>query len=108
MLGVKARCNLWALVVEAQPLLDAAESGALGQVRQQYQVQRERSSKDRVPAQEVDLHLHRVAEPAEDVDVVPALFVVAARRVVVERALGRTLLVPDLEVAEFLKLKFFF
>ncbi len=47
-------------------------------------VERERRGKDGVAAEEVDLELHRVAEPTEDVDVVPTLFVVAARWVVVD------------------------
>ena len=37
-----------------------------------------------VAAQEIDLDLHGVAEPSEDVDVVPTLFVISARRVVVD------------------------
>ena len=43
-----------------------------------------RRRQDRVAAEEVELDLHRVAEPTDDVDVVPAFLVVAARRVVVD------------------------
>ena len=39
---------------------------------------------NRIPAEEVDLDLHRIAEPSEDVDVVPALLGVAARRIVID------------------------
>src|SRR5207237_10128840 len=38
----------------------------------------------RVAAQEVELDLQRLAEPPDDVDVVPALLRVAARRVVLD------------------------
>ena len=48
------------------------------------QIEDDRRRQDRVATQEVDLDLHRVAEPAEDVDVVPAFLVVAARWVVVD------------------------
>ena len=47
-------------------------------------VERQRSGEDRVTAQEIDLDLHGVTEPAEDIDVVPTLFVVTAGRVVVD------------------------
>ena len=81
--GVQAgRCHR-CLVVEAQPLLDAAHTRPLREVGEQHEVERERGGEDRVAAQEVDLQLHRVTEPAEDVDVVPTLFVITARRVVV-------------------------
>src|SRR3954451_14802854 len=79
VLGIETRCNLRRLEVEAQPLLDAAEAGALREVAEQHEVERERRREDRVAAQEVDLHLHRIVEPSDDVDVVPALFVVTAR-----------------------------
>ena len=58
--------------------------GALREVHEQREVEDDRRREDRVAAEEVDLDLHRVAEPPEDVDVVPALLVVAARRVVVD------------------------
>jgi hypothetical protein len=57
---------------------------ALREVEQEGEVEHDRRREDRVAAEEVDLHLHRVAEPAEQIDVVPALLLVAARRVVVD------------------------
>jgi hypothetical protein len=36
------------LVVEAQPFLDAAESGALGEIAEQHEVERERSGENAV------------------------------------------------------------
>ena len=56
----------------------------MGEVREQREVEHDRRGENRIAAEEVDLDLHRVAHPPDDVDVVPALFVVAARRVVVD------------------------
>ena len=64
--------------------LDAALPVALGHVEQAHEVDDERRREDRVLAEEVDLHLHRHAGEADDVDVVPGLFRVAARLVVVD------------------------
>ena len=41
-------------------------------------------SENGVAAEEVHLDLHRIAQPAKDVDVVPGFLVVAARRVIVD------------------------
>ncbi len=64
--------------------MDLRDRRALGKIEEQHQVERDGRGKDRVAAEEVDLDLHRIAEPAENVDVVPAFLVVAARRVVVD------------------------
>src|SRR2546428_612305 len=84
VLGVQPRRGLRALKVEGQPFLNAREPGASGQVEEQRQIEHDRRGEDPVPAQEVDFDLHRIAEPSEDVDVVPAFFVVAPRRVVID------------------------
>src|SRR5580704_3382942 len=84
VLGIKARSCHRRLEVEAQPLLNALHSRALCKVQEKNQIQNDRSREDRVAAQEVHFDLHRIPEPAEDVDVVPAFFVVTARRVVVD------------------------
>ena len=79
VLGRQGRVGrLRALEVEAEPLLHALLAGAGGEVEEQGEVEHERRREDRVAAQEVDLDLHRVAHPPEDVDVVPPLLVVAA------------------------------
>ena len=57
---------------------------ALGDVEQAHEVDDERRRERRVLAEEVDLDLHRDAGKADDVDVVPGLFRVAARLVVVD------------------------
>ncbi len=84
VLGIEPGRGHRRLEVEAEPLLDAAHAGALRQIEEQHEVEHERGGEDGVATQEVDLDLHRVAEPAEDVDVVPALLGIAARGVVVD------------------------
>src|SRR5205085_1548218 len=72
------------LEVEGEPLLNALHADALSEVEEEREVEDDGRGEDGVAAEEVNLDLHRVAEPAEDVYVVPALLVVAARRVVVD------------------------
>jgi hypothetical protein len=84
VLGVESAQVVRALEEEGQPLLDAVHAAALGQVHQQDQVQDDGGGQDAVAAEEIDLDLHGVAHPAEDVDVVPPFLVVAAGRVVVD------------------------
>src|ERR1700686_3108604 len=83
VLWVEFRGGHRRLEVETQPLLDATHPGALREIEEQNQVENNRCRKNRIAAEEVHLDLHRIAEPPEDVDVVPTLFVVAAGRVVV-------------------------
>ena len=82
--GIEGRRVLRALEVEGEPLLYADHARTLGQVHEEDQVEHQRRGEDRVGAEEVDLELHRVAQPAEQVDVVPALLGVASGRVVVD------------------------
>src|SRR5215207_3068627 len=84
LFGIELRQRHRALEVEREPLLYTAHAHSLGQVQEQREVQDYRGGEDRVAGQEVYLDLHRVAEPAEDVYVVPTLFGVAPRRVVVD------------------------
>src|SRR4051812_37229522 len=77
VLGIEAGCHLRALEVEREPLLDPGQSGALREIEEQGQVEHQRSSQDRISAEKIDLDLHRVPEPPEDINVVPAFFVVA-------------------------------
>ena len=73
-----------ALEEEAQEALDAVASGTSCEVAQENEVEAQRCCKDRVAAEEVDLDLHGVAHPAEDVDVIPTFLVVVARGIVVD------------------------
>src|SRR6266851_1160473 len=87
VLRVDAGGAVGSLEVEAEPLLNAEAAQAWGtgrEVHEEDEVEGERRGEDGVAAEEVYLELHRVAEPAEDVDVVPSLFVVAAGWVVVD------------------------
>ena len=84
VLRVHSGSVLRALEVEGEPFLDALHAGALGEVEEKSEIKNERRGENRIAAEKVDLYLHRVAEPPEDVDVVPALLVVAAGRVVVD------------------------
>src|SRR4029453_1536678 len=49
-----------ALEVERQPLLDAGHTRALRQVQKEHRVEDDRRRQDAVPAQEIDLELHRI------------------------------------------------
>ena len=73
-----------ALEEEAEEALDTVASGASSEVAQENEVKAQGSSEDRVAAEEVDLDLHGIAHPAEDVDVVPTFLVVVARGIVVD------------------------
>src|ERR1700730_9400603 len=65
-------CSLWAFEVEAEPLLDPALAGAPSQIHQQGEVEHNRRGQDAVTTEEVNLELHRIAQPSEEVDVIPA------------------------------------
>src|ERR687893_2180610 len=84
VLGVELGQHHRAIEVEREPLLDAPHPRAPREVQKERQVEDQGGREDGVAAQEVYLDLHRVAEPAEDVYVVPALLGVAAGRVVVD------------------------
>src|SRR5262249_54306687 len=74
------------LEVEAEPLLDSQSLqllAALGQVQEKHQVEHDGRCQNGITTEEIDLDLHGVAQTAKDVDVVPALFVIATRRVIV-------------------------
>src|SRR6185437_5780442 len=86
VLRVESRHRHRRLEVETQPLLNSDTPQlrrTLCQIEEQDQVEHDRRCQNRVTAEEIDFNLHGVAEPAEDVDVVPTLFVITARRVVV-------------------------
>ena len=68
-----------ALEEEAEETLDAMTAGAGSEVAQKHEVEAKGCCEDRVAAEEVDLDLHGIAHPTEDVDVVPSLLAVVAR-----------------------------
>ena len=84
VLRIVRASGLGSLEVEAQPFLNTGLTGARCEVHEQREVEDDWRREDRVASQQVDLDLHWVAEPSEDVDVVPTLFFVATRWVVVD------------------------
>src|SRR5690606_25421051 len=76
VLRIQPRCDLRRLEVERQPFLHAAHARSLRQIEEEGEIEDQWGGQDRVAAEEVDLDLHRVATPPEDVDVVPPLLVV--------------------------------
>src|SRR5690242_10264416 len=96
MLGIEPGRGHWTLEVEAQPFLDAESlqfRSALRQVEEQHKVEHDGCGQNRVAAQEIDLYLHRIPKPAEDVDIIPTFFVITARRVIVNANLVREIAV---------------
>src|SRR5438046_2426161 len=81
---IQTRRRHWRFEIKRQPFLHALHTCALREVEEESQIQNDRSSQNRVAAKEIDLDLHGIAEPAKDVDVVPAFLVVAPRRIVVD------------------------
>src|SRR6266550_4247311 len=61
-----------ALEIERQPFLDAVHAGSLRQIHEERHVENDRCGKNAVATQKVDLELHRVTQPAHEIDVVPA------------------------------------
>src|SRR6185437_12996783 len=96
VLGIDALGRIRRLEVEAQPLLDAEASQtwrACGKVHEEAEIERQRSCEDRVTAEEINLELHGITQPAEDIDIVPTLFVITAWGVIVDTNLVVDILV---------------
>src|SRR5207244_1425462 len=85
---VMLRRSVWighrTLEIEGEPILNANPTRPLRQVDEECQIENQGGGEDGIPALEIDLDLHRISEPPEEVDVVPALFGVTARRVVLD------------------------
>ena len=73
-----------ALAEEGQPRLNAAHACTQCQITEKNQVERDGSSKNGVAAQEVNLDFHRIAHPAENIDVVPCFLIILTGRIVVD------------------------
>src|SRR6266850_2804787 len=84
MLGIEPRRGHRGLKVKAEPLLNAAHAGTPCQIHEQDEIKHNGRGKNGVAAEKIHLDLHWVVELAENVDVIPAFFVVAAGRVVVD------------------------
>ena len=72
------------LAIEGEPLLNARKACTQSHIGEEHEVERQRSCQDGVTAEEVDLDGHGIAHPTEEVDVVPSLLLIAARRIVVD------------------------
>src|SRR5271155_2775048 len=86
MLGIEPRRGHRRLEVEAQPLLNAEAAKAcrpLGEIEEEHQIEGDGRGQNRVAAEKIHLDLHRIAEPPEDVDIVPTLFVITTRWIIV-------------------------
>src|SRR5258708_3077834 len=87
VLWIQSRRRHRRLEVEAQPFLNPETAQlwrALREIEEEHEVEYDRRRQNRVAAEEVHLDLHRIAEPSEDIDVVPTLLIIAARRVIVD------------------------
>src|SRR5258708_23853451 len=84
VLRTESRAGLWRFEVERQPLLHPTEAGSFSQVTEQSEVQYQRGRENRIPAEEIDLDLHGIAQPAENIDIIPALFIIAMRGIIVD------------------------
>jgi len=84
MFGIELWRTLRTLKVKGKPFLDPVHFGALGKVEKEHQVEAQGCRQDAIPAKKVDLDLHRVTEPSENIDIIPALFIVSTRRVIVD------------------------
>src|SRR4030088_1401120 len=74
------------LEIEAEPLLNTEPSqlgAAFSKVQKQHQVQHNRRGQDGVATKKIDLDLHGIPEPAEDIDIVPTFFIITTWRIIV-------------------------
>src|SRR4051812_21612039 len=85
--GVRGGAWRWALEEEAQPVLQPRPLRSHRQIPEQRQVQHQGRGENRVATEKVNFNLHRITEPSEEVDVVPALFGIAPGWVVMNRNL---------------------
>src|SRR6202158_4585632 len=63
------------------------------QVEKQHEVEDQGCGEYRIAAEEVYFDLHRIAEPSEDIDIVPSLLGIAARWIVIDSHLVKEIAV---------------
>src|SRR5437016_12543674 len=83
MLGIELRRTHGRFEIETQPFLDAVHAGALRQIEEEHQIEHNGRGEHGIATKEVDLDLHGVVQPSEDIDIVPAFLIVVTRRVIV-------------------------
>ena len=84
MLRIELRGAHGAFKIKRQPFLNPPHPAALCQIHEQNQIKYDRRGQDAVAAEEIDLDLHGIAQPAENIDIVPAFFVVPTGRIIVD------------------------
>ena len=82
--GIKSGRGLRGFEIKREPFLNALHFRTLRQIHKQSQIQNERRGENRIAAHKINFDLHLVAEPAENINRVPAFFVIAARRIIVD------------------------
>src|SRR5256885_17165521 len=116
MFWIQPRRSHGRLKVKAYPFLDANVlqfGSSLRQVEEQDQIENDRRRQNRVTAEKIDLDLHGIAEPAEDIDIVPTFFVITAWRIIINADLVENIAVqlgvkPRLQnVFQHAKFRFF-
>src|SRR6266498_115805 len=74
MLGIQVGGAHRALEVKRQPLLNSFARhfrAALGKIKKEHQVENEGCGQDRIATQKVDLDLHGISQPPENVEIIP-------------------------------------
>ena len=99
---------LWTLQEEAEEALCAKASCTCCKVAEQAEVETQWSSEDRVAAKEVNLYLHWIAHPSEDVDVIPSFLIVVAWWVIVDTHLVIILCILVVAMSVEIRLVFWF
>ena len=69
---------------EAQEVLNAITPCTGCEIDEQTEIKTHRCCQDRVATKVIDLDLHGIAHPAEDVDIIPRLLIILTWRVVVD------------------------
>ena len=80
---IKWRSVFLSFLIKRQPFLDTLHTGTRCQIQKQDQIQYQGGGQDTVATQKIHFDLHRVAQPSEDVDIIPALLIIPPRRVIV-------------------------
>src|SRR5260370_2817855 len=77
MLGIEPGCAHRRFEIEAQPFLNSTHPCTLRKIEEQNEIENNGRCKNRITAEKVDLYLHRIAEPAKNVYLVPSFFIVS-------------------------------
>src|SRR5258707_13704295 len=84
MLRVEAGSTHRRLEVKTKPFLNTAHAGALGQIEEKNEIENDGRGENGGAAEKIHLDLHGAAQPAKDVDAIPAVLVVTPAAVIVD------------------------